>query len=240
MTVLIRNIGAFVDGVVFAILMMNIANPLLDKIRPKAMGEGLNMREMIKLFLSVLIFSGVFRRAARGAQERHPGSDRVPAAQIRQRPCHSSRSCRAAPTIPWWIVSRSPTGKKERNVFVGVFDGKPSTVAFETSGKGYGGDIGVIVAVNLENDQIVGVGVTTHSETPGVGSRAKTDPAFTAQFKGLSMKEPFQVKADGGQIDAVSGATITSRGRLRRGIESGEIYLRLKPQIVEKMKTIKS
>jgi Na+-translocating ferredoxin:NAD+ oxidoreductase subunit D len=39
LTVLIRNIGAFPDGVVFAILMMNVANPLLDKIRPKAIGR---------------------------------------------------------------------------------------------------------------------------------------------------------------------------------------------------------
>jgi len=39
LTVLIRNIGAFVDGVVFAILLMNVANPILDKIRPKAMGR---------------------------------------------------------------------------------------------------------------------------------------------------------------------------------------------------------
>jgi electron transport complex protein RnfD len=39
MTILIRNIGAYVDGVVFAILLMNIANPLLDKIRPKALGK---------------------------------------------------------------------------------------------------------------------------------------------------------------------------------------------------------
>jgi len=41
LTVLIRNKGFFVDGVVFAILMMNIANPLLDKIRPKALGRGI-------------------------------------------------------------------------------------------------------------------------------------------------------------------------------------------------------
>ncbi|MBW1779949.1 MAG: RnfABCDGE type electron transport complex subunit D [Deltaproteobacteria bacterium] len=41
LTVLIRNIGAFVDGTVFAILMMNVANPLLDKIRPKALGRGI-------------------------------------------------------------------------------------------------------------------------------------------------------------------------------------------------------
>jgi len=41
LTVLIRNLGAFEDGVVFAILMMNVANPLLDKIKPKAMGRGI-------------------------------------------------------------------------------------------------------------------------------------------------------------------------------------------------------
>ncbi len=39
LTVLIRNIGAHADGVVFALMIMNIANPLLDKIRPRALGK---------------------------------------------------------------------------------------------------------------------------------------------------------------------------------------------------------
>jgi len=39
LAVLIRSIGSFVDGVVLAILMMNVANPLLDKIRPRALGR---------------------------------------------------------------------------------------------------------------------------------------------------------------------------------------------------------
>lgn len=39
MTVLIRNIGVFVDGVLLAVLLMNLINPLLDKIRPKALGK---------------------------------------------------------------------------------------------------------------------------------------------------------------------------------------------------------
>ena len=39
MTVLIRNIGTYVDGVVFAILLMNLINPICDKIRPKALGK---------------------------------------------------------------------------------------------------------------------------------------------------------------------------------------------------------
>ncbi len=39
MTILIRNIGAYIDGTVLAILVINLINPLLDKIRPKAMGK---------------------------------------------------------------------------------------------------------------------------------------------------------------------------------------------------------
>ncbi len=39
LTVLIRNIGAFVDGVIFAILIINLINPLVDKIKPKALGR---------------------------------------------------------------------------------------------------------------------------------------------------------------------------------------------------------
>jgi electron transport complex protein RnfD len=39
MTILIRNIGAYVDGIVYAILLMNIVSPLIDRIRPKALGK---------------------------------------------------------------------------------------------------------------------------------------------------------------------------------------------------------
>jgi len=128
-------------------------------------------------------------------------------------------------------------GDTEQSFFVGVFDGKPDTVAFESTGKGFGGDIGLMVGVNLENDKIVGVGVTTHSETPGVGSRAKTDPSFVAQFPGMSIEETFKVKADGGQVDALSGATVTSRGVSAALTEAGKVYEKLKPQIADKAKT---
>ncbi|MEJ2640569.1 MAG: RnfABCDGE type electron transport complex subunit D [Desulfosarcinaceae bacterium] len=39
MVVLIRNIGDFSDGTMFAILFSNVINPLVDKIRPKALGK---------------------------------------------------------------------------------------------------------------------------------------------------------------------------------------------------------
>jgi len=127
-------------------------------------------------------------------------------------------------------------GKIERSFFVRIFDGKASAVAFESFGKGFGGDIGLMVGVNIEDDNIIGAGVTTHNETPGVGSRAKSDPGFAAQFKGLSIKDTFKVKTDGGQVDAVSGATVTSRGVTVAATEAGKIYKKLKPQIAEKLK----
>ncbi len=39
MTVLIRNVGVYVDGVIMAVLVINLINPILDKIRPKALGK---------------------------------------------------------------------------------------------------------------------------------------------------------------------------------------------------------
>ena len=39
LTVLIRNVGAYVEGIPFSILLVNLANPLLDRIRPKSIGK---------------------------------------------------------------------------------------------------------------------------------------------------------------------------------------------------------
>lgn len=127
-------------------------------------------------------------------------------------------------------------GDIERSFFVGKFDGKANTVTFESFGKGYGGEIGLMVAVNMDSDKIVGVNVTTHSETPGLGAMAKDDPTFVSQFEGFSINEPAKVTNDGGQVNAMSGATITSRAVCAAATEASGIYQRLKPQLSEKLK----
>ncbi|MBT6340505.1 MAG: RnfABCDGE type electron transport complex subunit D [Desulfobacula sp.] len=40
MIILMRNIGVYEDGTVLAILLLNVVNPLIDNIRPKALGKG--------------------------------------------------------------------------------------------------------------------------------------------------------------------------------------------------------
>lgn len=127
-------------------------------------------------------------------------------------------------------------GETEKTLFVGVFDGKASTVAFETSGKGYGDKFGLIVAVNTEEDKLVGIGVTTHKETPGLGANAKDDPSFAAQFKGLPVDQPVAVTTDGGSISALSGATITSRAVCAATTEALKLYTEIKPQLLDQIK----
>lgn len=120
--------------------------------------------------------------------------------------------------------------------FVARFNGESTTVAFETPGKGFGGDMGLMVAVDVKTDKIYGIGVTTHTETAGIGAQAKEDPAFAAQFKGMSLLSPVNITSDGGKINALSGATITSRAVCASTNRAGRIYNELKPQIEEKLK----
>ena len=129
-------------------------------------------------------------------------------------------------------------GKNEVSVFVGKVDGEYNAVTFEGFGSGFGGDIGVMIGVDIKSNKIIGVGVTTHSETPGIGSRAQTDPSFSDQFKGLDFGDEFKVKGDGGQIDALSGATITSIGVCVALTKANKMYSRIKPEITAKIDSL--
>ena len=131
-------------------------------------------------------------------------------------------------------------GETEMTFFVGVFDGEPRGIAFETSGKGYGGDVGLMVGIDVKDEVLMGVGVTTHAETPGMGAKAKSDPGFAAQFKGLSLEKPFKVTSDGGTINAISGATITSRAVSSAATDAENIYNKLKSQIADQLKSVKN
>ncbi len=127
----------------------------------------------------------------------------------------------------------------ERSFYVGKFDGEANAVAFETFGKGYGGLIGVMTGFNIKEDKIIGVRVTTHLETPGVGARAKSDLSFVSQFNDQTLVDSYKIRADGGQVDALSGATLTSQGVSGALTDASDIYQRLKPQIEEKLKSAK-
>lgn len=80
-----------------------------------------------------------------------------------------------------------------------------------TTSEGYGGDIQISTGI-LTDGTVNGIAVLSISETAGLGMNA-TKPEFYEQFSGKSVTEFRVVKdgaADDDQIDALSGATITS------------------------------
>lgn len=84
---------------------------------------------------------------------------------------------------------------------------------FATSNKGYGGQVGVMTGISSEGE-ITGVKVVSHNETPGLGAKA-ADASFSDQYKmpipeGGSVEVTKTGKSADNQIEAISGATITS------------------------------
>ena len=102
-------------------------------------------------------------------------------------------------------------GEKDPTLFFVVRkEDKPFAVAIENYGQGFGGDLGVMIGFEIETGNLVAIGITTMSETPGVGTKVR-EQSFLTQFHGMGKNTIFKVGKDGGAIDAVSGATISSR-----------------------------
>jgi Na+-translocating ferredoxin:NAD+ oxidoreductase subunit G len=105
----------------------------------------------------------------------------------------------------------TPDGKDSLEFYPAKAKGELMGVAIKSkSPKGYSGDIWLMVGLNMKGE-IRNVFVVAHQETPGLGSKM-TASSFVKQFLG---KNPgvanLKVKKDGGEIDAISGATISSR-----------------------------
>lgn len=93
--------------------------------------------------------------------------------------------------------------------------GRVTGVAFETSGRGYSGNIRVLLGIDASG-KLLGVRVLHHTETPGLGDKIEVSRSdWITRFTGLSLGNPpeaqWAVKKDNGQFDQFAGATITPR-----------------------------
>ena len=76
---------------------------------------------------------------------------------------------------------------------------------------GFGGPLTLMVGVTSDG-VVYNTSVLAHSETPGLGAKCNTDEKFMAQWKGFDTTEKIlSVKKDGGDVDAITASTITSR-----------------------------
>ena len=101
--------------------------------------------------------------------------------------------------------------------YVALINGTPLGKAVESTTMGFGGDLTVLVGLNLQG-KVLGYAIRQTSETPGLGIKA--EEWFQKDGKGSIIgKDPlsksFAVSKDNGDIDGITASTITSRAFLK-------------------------
>lgn len=95
-----------------------------------------------------------------------------------------------------------------------------SGYAVKVAPNGFDGPVTMMVGISKAG-KVLGVRIISHTETAGLGAVAAADTpdgeSFRSQFVGLS--GTLSVKKDGGTVDQLSGATVTSRG-VTRGVNA--------------------
>lgn len=120
----------------------------------------------------------------------------------------------AEEAVPAVVGGDWPSGSVSIDAHVAALDASGNAMGdifTVTNKKSYGGSITLSVGISSEGT-LTGYMLTDISDTPGLGMKAK-EPKFMDQFSGLTANILSVVKATPGedQIEAISGATITSR-----------------------------
>ena len=122
---------------------------------------------------------------------------------------------------------------QEGSVRVGQTDYKYYKVdgagyAIISSTSGFGGLLTLMVGV-AEDGTVHNTTVLSHSETPGLGAKCATDERFLSQFRGLDpAATTLAVKKDGGDLDAITASTITSRAYALAVSNAVDVFKQLK------------
>lgn len=104
-------------------------------------------------------------------------------------------------------------GKDSVQIYTGLLADSIVGYAVETySDNGFGGRVQLMVGF-LTNLSVYNTAVLKHMETPGLGDKMEEGKSdFPLQFKKMSAENfPLAVKKDGGKVDAITAATISSR-----------------------------
>ena len=108
-------------------------------------------------------------------------------------------------------------------VYKATKDGEEIGYCVQVEPKGFGGNLTMIVGINADGT-VAGAKVTSHAETPGLGAKSQADPNWITQFAGQTADGQLKVTKDGGTINAITGATITSRA-VTDGVNTAAAYV---------------
>lgn len=99
--------------------------------------------------------------------------------------------------------------------------------AIKSSSVGFGGPLNVMVGVTADG-VVYNTSVLSQSETPGLGAKCK-EPSFADQFKEFNpVEKKLAVRKDGGDVDAITASTITSRAYIQAIQTALDVYESIK------------
>ncbi len=101
-------------------------------------------------------------------------------------------------------------GGQDYEYYFSTGDGKTLAYAVKSTVSGFGGPLTLMVGV-LPDGTVYNTSVLSHTETPGLGAKCTTDAAFVGQWKNFPATKSLKLKKDGGDVDAITASTITSR-----------------------------
>lgn len=106
---------------------------------------------------------------------------------------------------------KSDKVKDSIEIYTGTFNNQPiGTAIIGSSEKGYSGLVKIMVGFNPDGS-IKNIVVLEQKETPGLGTKMKSEK-FIKQFRGKHPSEfNLKPKKDDGDVDAIAGATISTR-----------------------------
>ena len=100
--------------------------------------------------------------------------------------------------------------------------------AIISSTSGFGGLLTLMVGV-AEDGTVHNTTVLSHGETPGLGAKCTTDERFLSQFRGFDpAAKTLAVRKDGGDLDAITASTITSRASALAVANAVDVFNQLK------------
>lgn len=143
---------------------------------------------------------------------------------------HQARARREAIfTVLPDAVDYEEVEKNDRSFYEGYDeDGRKVGVAFIGSGPGYQGVIEVMVGSDPAQEEVLGISILEHEETPGLGARI-TETEYREQFRGKPFTEYDVIRQEAteeDEIEGIAGATISAEAVANIVEEAGEVILR--------------
>lgn len=162
-----------------------------------------NVAYILRLALTLLVITAVVAVALAGVNS-------ITAPKIEQ--LNAEKTQQAIETVlPGGFDTQITDYTDDTDLVTNVFSGA-NGYAFEVTPAGFDNTITMMVGVDHDG-KVLGISIVSHTETSGLGAVAAASTSAGESFRGqfVGMSGSVSVTKDGGEVDSLTGATITSR-----------------------------